>query len=117
MYAIPKGTEAEWYADSKVDYPNHDPIQIDTQYPIETDINFTMIASEYEIRQTKNRLRAAPESDVVIEIKDSKTKEVINSFTGVKSRLISESLTSSVEGEMSISLTYKGYETLHNPVV
>lgn len=117
MYAIPKGTDSEWYADSKVDYANHDPIQIDTIYPIETDINFTMIASEYQIRQTKDRLRAAPESDVVIEIKDSKTKQVINSFTGVKARLISESSTSSVEGEMSISLTYKGYETLHNPVI
>lgn len=117
MYAIPKGTEVEWYADSKVDYANHDPVQIDTQYPIETDINFTMIADEYQIRETKNRLRAAPESNVVIEIKDSKTKEIINSFTGVKARLISESSTSSVEGEMSISLTYKGYETLHNPVI
>ena len=46
-----------------------------------------------------------------------KTKEVINAFTGVKARLISESITSSVEGEMSISLTYKSYETLHNPVI
>jgi hypothetical protein len=117
MYAIPKGTEAEWSADSKTQYTNHDPIQIDTIYPIETDINFTMIADEYQVRQTKDRLRAAPESDVVIEIKDSKTKQIINSFTGVKARLISESSTSSVEGEMSISLTYKGYETLHNPVI
>jgi len=117
MYAIPKGTEAEWHADSKTTYENHDPIQIDTIYPIETDINFTMIVNEYEVRQTKDRLRAAPESDVVIQIKDSKTKEVINAFTGVKARLISESITSSVEGEMSISLTYKSYETLHNPVI
>jgi hypothetical protein len=30
--------------------------------------------------------------------------------------LISESLSSTIDGEMSISLTYKGYETRHNPV-
>ena len=116
MYAIPKGTEAQWNADSKTSYANHDPIQIDTMYPIETDINFTMIAEDYQIKETKNRLKSAPESTVVIEIKDSKTKEMINAFTGTKVRLIGESSSSSIEGEMSLSLTYKGYETLHNPV-
>ena len=41
---------------------------------------------------------------------------MINAFTGQNVRLISESLNSSIEGEMSISLTYKGYEPLHNRV-
>jgi hypothetical protein len=52
----------------------------------------------------------------VINIRDAKTDEMMNSFTGHNVRLISESINTSVEGEMSISLTYKGYDTLFNPV-
>ena len=94
---------------------NLDPIQIDTQYPIETDINFTIIADDYEIREIKDRIQAAPKSDVSIEIFDAQSPtDIINSFVGKNVRLISESVNSSTEQEMSISLTYKGYETLHN---
>jgi hypothetical protein len=116
VYALPKGTAQDW-EDGEITYPNLDPIQIDTQYPIETDINFTIIADQYEIREIKDRIKAAPKSDVKIEIFDAQAPtDIINQLIGRNVRLISESINSSVEGEMSISLTYKGYETLHNPV-
>lgn len=116
IYAIPKGDAADWDADT-ISSDNLDPVQIDTQYPIETDINLTIIADEYEIREIKDRIQAAPKSDVVIKIYDAiYTNEMINSFTGNNVRLISESLNSSIDGEMTLSLTYKGYETRHNPV-
>ena len=116
VYALPKGDASSWN-DGEAQYANLDPIQIDTQYPIETDINFTMIASEYEIREIKDRIQAAPKSNVKIEIRDSQDlPEMINSFTGYNMRLISESVGSTIDGEMSLSLTYKGYETYHNPV-
>jgi hypothetical protein len=114
LYAIPKGDASDWNDESGPTYPNLKPVQIDVQYPIETDINFTMIADEYEIREIKDRIQAAPKSTLEIEIKDSEDDEIINSFTGKNVRLISESVNSTVDGEMSISLTYKGYETLHN---
>ena len=41
---------------------------------------------------------------------------MINAYTGHNVRLIGESINSSIEGEMSISLTYKGYDTLHNSI-
>lgn len=114
LYAIPKGSPEDW-DDGSIASPNLEPVQIDTQYPIETDINFTMIANEYEIREIKDRIQAAPKSDVAIEIRDAENhNQIINSFTGYNMRLISESINSSIDGEMSISLTYKGYETLHN---
>ena len=91
-------------------------MQIDNQYPIETDKNFTMIAQSYQIREIKDRIQSAPKSDVSIEIRDSKTNEMISHLVGENVRLISESITSSVAEEMSISLTYKGYEASHNPV-
>jgi hypothetical protein len=116
VYALPRGTEADWVAGSKPSVPNLQPVQVDTQYPIETDINFTMIANEYEIREIKDRIQSAPKSTVSIEIRDGQTKEMINAYTGHNVRLIGESINSSIEGEMSISLTYKGYDTLHNPV-
>lgn len=116
VYALPRGTEGDWIAGSRPSVPNLQPVQVDTQYPIETDINFTMIANEYEIREIKDRIQSAPKSTVSIEIRDGQTKEMINAYTGHNVRLIGESINSSVEGEMSISLTYKGYDTLHNPV-
>jgi len=116
IYALPRGEVADWYEENpSLIAVNVDPIQIDTQYPIETDINFTIIADGYEIREIKDRIQAAPKSDVSIEIFDAQSPtEIINRFVGKNVRLISESLNSSTEEEMSISLTYKGYETLHN---
>ena len=75
-----------------------------------------MIVQEYQVQQMKDRFGSAKKTDVVIDIKDTSTNEMINSFTGKNVRLIGESTTASVDGEMSISLSYKGYETLHNPV-
>ena len=116
VYAIPKGTSSNWDNNQRADHKNLEPVQVDTQYPIETDINFTMIVDEYEIRKIKDRIQSAPKSNVVINIRDAKTDGMMNSFTGHNVRLISESINASVEGEMAISLTYKGYDTLHNPV-
>lgn len=114
VYALPKGDLADWNAGS-AGTKNLDPIQIDTQYPIEVDINFTIIADEYEIREIKDRIQAAPKSDVSIEIFDAQSPtDIINSYEGENVRLISESIGSTVDGEMTISLTYKGYETRHN---
>lgn len=116
VYAIPRGYASDWNSAGPPSFPNLEPVQVDTQYPIETDINFTMIANEYEIREIKDRIKGAPKSTVKIEIRDAQTDEIINALTGNNVRLIGESIASSTEGEMAISLTYKGYETLHNPV-
>jgi hypothetical protein len=116
IYAIHQGNDQEW-DEGKLSFPNLEPVQIDTQYPIETDINFTMIVQSYQIREIRERIQSAPKSDVSIQIRDSKTDQIINSLVGRNVRLTSESLTSNTEQEMSISLTYKGYETSHNPVI
>lgn len=118
IYALPRGNSDDWNDETpQASTKNLDPIQIDTQYPIETDINFTIIADSYEVREIKDRIQAAPKSNVSIEIFDAQAPtEIINSYVGENVRLISESLGSTVDGEMTISLTYKGYETLHNTV-
>ena len=51
-----------------------------------------------------------------IEIRDARTNEMINAYTGHNVRLIGETVNATIDGEESISLTYKGYDTLHNPV-
>ena len=116
VYGIPKGTNADWIANEPATYSNLDPVQTDILYPIETDISFTMIADEYEPRQMKDKFEKASKTDVVIEIRDSATNDMVNSFTGKNVRLIGETTNASVEGELTISLSYKGYEPLHNPV-
>ena len=114
IYALPKGNIFDWNA-GVAGTKNLDPIQIDTQYPIETDINFTIIADTYEIREIKDRIQAAPKSDVSIEIFDAQSPtDIINSYVGENVRLISENIGSTVDGQMTISLTYKGYDTRHN---
>ena len=114
-YALPRGTDDDWAnPEGSASVKNLDPVQIDTQYPIETDINFTIIAEEYEIREIKDRIQSAPKSDVSIQVYDSEDGELINDYIGRNVRLISESINSSIDGEMSISLTYKGYESYHN---
>jgi hypothetical protein len=111
IYAIPKGTSEDWVLGKKASVKNLEPVQVDTQYPIETDINVTIIVNNYEIREIKDRIQSAPKSNVSIIISDSKTGLEIDSFFGRNVRLVGESISSSVEGEMSISLTYKGYDT------
>ena len=73
-------------------------------------------SDEYEVREVKDRIQSAPKSTVEIELRDSRNDTIINSFTGNNVRLIGETINSSIEGEMSISLSYKGYDTYHNPV-
>ena len=117
VYALPKGNAQNWIQGAPANSVNINPVQIDTQYPIETDINFSIIVDEYEIREIKDRVQAAPKISVEIQILDGKDQaRVINSFKGRDVRLVSESLNSSTDGEMSISLTYKGYESYHNEI-
>lgn len=113
VYGIPKGTLADW-ENEEASTKNLDPIQVDTEYPIETDISFTIVADKYEIREIKDRIQAAPKSDVSINIYDAEDDLVINSFLGKNIRLIGENINSTVDQEMNISLNYKGYETYHN---
>jgi hypothetical protein len=106
-----------WNSGEPIKNPNYDPVQIDTQYPIETDISVTMIANTYEIREIKDRLQNAPRSELSIDICDAKDhSNIINRFLGKNVRLISESINSTIEEEMNISMSYKSYESYHNEV-
>ena len=117
LYALQKDGVATWNSGQPITSPNYDPVQIDTQYPIETDISVTMIANTYEIREIKDRLQNAPRSEISIDICDANDHaNIINSFVGKNVRLISESINSTTEEEMNISLSYKSYESYHNEV-
>jgi len=117
VYAIPKGVASDWdpmCGETAASSPNQDPIQIDVEYPIETEIEFTMIANKYQISQMKDSFSPTEQVGVVIDIKDAVDGTLINSFTGQKVRRVGERTNSSVEGEISITLSYKGYEAYHN---
>ena len=118
IYALAKGGDGAWESGQQIKDLNLEPVQIDTQYPIETDITVTMIANEYEVREIKDRLQNAPKSEITIEICDAEDhSNVINSFVGKNVRLISESINSTIGEEMNISLSYKSYESYHNQIV
>lgn len=112
VYALPRGDSRGWYNNTGATHPNLNPIQIDTIYPIQTDINFTMIAEEYEIREIKDRIQEAPISTINIDICDAFDHNiVINSYVGYNVRLLGETINGNINGELSLSMTYKGYET------
>lgn len=112
VYALPRGSSKGWYDNTGATHPNLNPIQINTIYPIETDINFTMIAEEYEIREIKDRIQEAPISTINIDICDAFDHNiVINSYIGHNVRLLGETINGNINGELSLSMTYKGYET------
>lgn len=112
IYSLPQGSLKDWDDNTGPKYKNLSPIQIDTIYPIETDFNITMIAEEYEIREIKDRIQSAPVSNIFIDICDAFDNNiVINQLRGHNVRLVGETINSSINGELSISMTYKGYET------
>ena len=111
-YALPKGALRGWDDNTGPSHDNLTPIQIDTMYPIETDFNLSMIAEEYEIREIKDRLQSAPTSNISVDICDAFNHDlVINQLKLYNVRLIGETINSSVGGELSISMTYKVFET------
>lgn len=114
LYVLNRGSLIDWNSQYPFQGVVAEPIQVDTQYPIETDITFTMIANEYEIREIKDRLQSAPKSTLEIQIYDSQNPDVIiNSFQAKNARLISENINSTIDQEMNISLSYKSYESIH----
>ena len=114
LYVLNRGSLVDWNSQDPFQGVVAEPIQVDTQYPIETDITFTMIANEYEIREIKDRLQSAPKSTLEIQIYDSQNPDVIiNSFRAKNARLISENINSTIDQEMNISLSYKSYESIH----
>ena len=115
VYALPRGDYQNWAQNETAAHQNLSPVQLDTQYPIEVDVNVTIIVDQYEIREIKDRVQAAPKTDIGIQILDAQDQnKVINEFKLIDARLIGESISSSTEDEMSISLTYKGYESYRN---
>lgn len=111
-YAIPRGSYFNWHNNVPLRNKNLNPIQVDTIYPIQSDINITMIAEDYEIREIKDRVQKAPKTDVAIEISDAfDHNTIINEYKLPNARLIGETISSTVDGELSLSLTFKGFET------
>lgn len=117
IYSLPKNVSQIWEDDLSIENLSLDPVQIDIQYPIETDITLTIVAQEYEIEAMKNKLKNLPRSTLSIQICDAQDHtNVINSFEASNARIISESVSSSIDQQMSLSLTYKSYETHHNTI-
>lgn len=117
IYSLPKNVSQKWESGSTIDDLPLEPVQVDIQYPIETDITVTIVAETYEIEEMQNKLKNLPRSTVSIQICDAQDHaNVINSFEASNARIVSESLSSNVDSEMSISLSYKSFETHHNSI-
>lgn len=109
VYAINKGDITDWQSPENRT-SNISPVQVDVQTPVDVDINFTLIVSQYEVAQISQVIQSLSAEDIKIEVCDSVDGSVLNTYFLENAKLVGESINGSVEEEMRVSLTYKGYE-------
>ena len=105
LYALPNTTAADLTADS-VKWKM--PTQVDLTYPVESTTNFSLEIDDYETKNLYGALTGIHQNDVDITINDSDGSQIVK-FDLTKSRLISESFETSVDGAVVVNLTYKKY--------
>ena len=84
------------------------PTQVDLTYPVESTTNFSLEIDDYETKNLYGALTGIHQNDVDITINDSDGSQIVK-FDLTKSRLISESFETSVDGAVVVNLTYKKY--------
>ena len=105
LYALPNTIAADLTADS-VKWKM--PTQVDLTYPVESTTNFSLEIDDYETKNLYGALTGIHQNDVDITINDSDGSQIVK-FDLTKSRLISESFETSVDGAVVVNLTYKKY--------
>lgn len=83
--------------------------QVDTQYPIVQEANFSIDVSNIEMNKIREYLITPQQQDLTIEFKNPINDNRIELFTINNARLLSQSISSSSDDLMTIDLVYNGY--------
>lgn len=84
------------------------PVQVDVVWPITTQTNFTLEVDKYKYQKLREYLVNPVVQDISIKIDDCFGNNIENYNIG-EARLLSESMSSSVEGRLTVDLTYTSY--------
>jgi len=85
-----------------------DPVQVDIVWPFTTTSNFTLDVDQYQYENIRKYLQNPKLEDLTIQINDC-FGELIQKYSVKEARLISESMSASVDGRTTVNLTYKSY--------
>ena len=83
-------------------------VQVDVTWPITTDTSFTIEIDNYDYGRLKQYLLKPTLHDLEIKIHDCFGRK-IQHYTVIQARLISEQVSASVEGRLTVNLAYKSY--------
>ena len=84
------------------------PVQVDIVWPVEVTASFSLDVDEYEYSRLRKYLISPNVRDVAIKINDCFGKKIQN-YQIKSARLLSESMKSSVDGKMTVDLSYKSF--------
>jgi len=84
------------------------PAQVDVVWPMTSTTNFSLDIDEYNYQSMRKYLRNPTVQDIAVKINDCFGKTIQN-YIVKKARLISETMSASVDGRMTVNLTYKSY--------
>lgn len=82
--------------------------QVDVNWPITTDTSFTLEIDEYKYQSLRKYMFTPTVEDIAIKINDC-FGDPIQHYTIEQARLIGESVSSSVDGRLTVNLQYKSY--------
>ena len=85
------------------------PVQVDIQYPIFQEISVSMEINDYEVDNITSYLTSPKQKDISISFKNPINDHEIETFEIKKSRLLSQSISSSSDDVLSVDLVYNGY--------
>jgi len=109
VYALPTGSEAMWVGGQAIDLSNTEAIQVDIVDPIEIDFKFSIVINDHDTKKLRDRLIATEANNILIEVQNPEDNSVICSFAAPYARLLSESVSASVDNEVTAELSFKSY--------
>jgi hypothetical protein len=83
------------------------PIEVHNVFPIEVVGSFTLDIDDYETKKVFDDLTSNGDTSFVVRV--GKTNEVVFAFTGTKSKIVSEEVSSSADDVLSVKVSYKTY--------
>ena len=84
------------------------PVQVDVEWPIDTTTSFSLDIDKYKYQSLRKYLRSPTLKDISIKINDC-FGDIINEYSVNSARLISEDMSASTDGRMTVNLSYKSY--------
>jgi len=86
-----------------------DPVEVCLIKPLEMTANFTLSVDDYETKRVLDILESPQTSNIKVLIKSADLSQTLQTYEIINASLVSETLSSSTESEMTVNLSYQGY--------